>query len=75
MITIAIIEDNAQYRTTISIIMQLDERMKLIHKLKDAQEIIPYFEIDKPEVVLMDIDLPVKSGIQAVWEIKKRWPE
>jgi DNA-binding NarL/FixJ family response regulator len=36
---------------------------------------IPLFEVDKPDVVLMDIDLPVKSGIQAVWEIKKHWPE
>ena len=75
MISIAIIEDNPQYRTTISIILQLNENLKLIHKLEDAETMIAHFEADKPEVVLMDIDLPKKSGIQAVWEIKKRWPE
>ncbi len=75
MINIAIIEDNPQYRTTISIILQLNENIKLIHKLEDAEYMIPLFEVDKPDVVLMDIDLPVKSGIQAVWEIKKHWPE
>ena len=75
MINIAIIEDNPQYRTTISIILQLNENLKLIHKLEDAEFVIPLFEVDKPDVVLMDIDLPVKSGIQAVWEIKKHWPE
>jgi DNA-binding NarL/FixJ family response regulator len=75
MIHIAIIEDNPQYRTTLSIILQLNENLKLIHRLEDAETVMAHFEIEKPDVVLMDIDLPVKSGIQAVWEIKKQWPE
>jgi DNA-binding NarL/FixJ family response regulator len=44
----------------------LNENLKLIHKLEDADLIIPHFEVNKPDVVLMDIDLPIKSGIQAV---------
>ncbi|WP_033411358.1 response regulator transcription factor [Segetibacter koreensis] len=75
MIKVAVIEDNPQYRTTISIILQLNENLKLIHKLEGASEMVPLFEVDKPDVVLMDIDLPVKNGIQATWEIKKIWPE
>jgi DNA-binding NarL/FixJ family response regulator len=75
MIKVAVIEDNPQYRTTIAIILQLNERLKLIHKLEDAKDVIPLFDSEKPDVVLMDIDLPGKSGIQAVWEIKRKWPE
>lgn len=75
MITVAIIEDNPQYRTTLSIILQLNENLKLIHKLEDAETVMAHFELEKPDVVLMDIDLPIKNGIQAVWEIKKQWPE
>ena len=75
MINVAIIEDNAQYRTTLSIILQLNENLKLIHKLESAVGMIPLFEVSEPDVVLMDIDLPVKNGIQATWEIKKIWPE
>jgi DNA-binding NarL/FixJ family response regulator len=75
MITVAIIEDNFQYRTTISIILQLNEKLKLIHKLEDCEEMIALFESQKPDVILMDIDLPGMNGITAVWEIKKRWPE
>lgn len=75
MISIAVIEDNPQYRTTLAIILQLNENLKLIHKLEDAETVMAHFEVEKPDVVLMDIDLPGKSGIQAVWEIKKRWPE
>jgi DNA-binding NarL/FixJ family response regulator len=75
MINVAIIEDNYQYRTAISIILQLNENLKLIHKMEDCNEMIFLFESQKPDVVLMDIDLPGMNGITAVWEIKKRWPE
>jgi hypothetical protein len=40
MLNIAIIEDNAQYRTAISIIMQLNENFRLIHKLESCTEMI-----------------------------------
>ncbi len=63
MINVATIEDNPQYRTTISIILQLNENLKRVHKLEHAQEMIPLFEVNRPNVVLMDIDLPVKNGI------------
>ncbi|MGZ8504916.1 MAG: response regulator [Flavitalea sp.] len=75
MLNIAIIEDNAQYRTAISIIMQLNENFRLIHKLENCDEMISRFEFEKPDVVLMDIEMPGINGIQAVWEIKKHFPE
>ncbi|MEO6720847.1 MAG: response regulator transcription factor [Ferruginibacter sp.] len=75
MLNIAIMEDNAQYRTTLSIIMQLNENFRLIHKLESCDEMIRRFEVEKPDVVLMDIDMPGISGIQGVWEIKKYLPE
>jgi DNA-binding NarL/FixJ family response regulator len=75
MLNIAIIEDNPQYRTTISIILQLNENFRLILKLENCDEMIGRFEVEKPDVVLMDIDMPGMNGIQAVWEIKKHFPE
>ncbi len=75
MLNIAIIEDNPQYRTAISIIMQLNENMRLIHKLENCDEMIERFDTDKPDVVLMDIDMPGMNGIEAVWKLKKHWPE
>ena len=75
MLNIAIIEDNPQYRTTLSIILQLNENFRLIHKLDNCDEMTRRFEAEKPDVVLMDIDLPGMDGIRAVWEIRKHFPE
>jgi DNA-binding NarL/FixJ family response regulator len=75
MLNIAIIEDNPQYRTALSIILQLNENFHLLHKLENCDEMMGRFEIDKPDVVLMDIDLQGMNGIEAVWVLKKNWPE
>lgn len=75
MINVAIIEDNAQYRTTLSIILQLNEEIKLIYKLESCENMIPLFEVNTPDVVIMDIDMPGKSGIEGAWEIKKYFPD
>ena len=75
MLNIAIIEDNPQYRTTLSIILQLNEKLRLIHKLDNCDEMIVSFEGASPDVVMMDINLPGMSGIQAVWEIRKHFPQ
>lgn len=75
MIKVAVIEDNPQYRTTLSIILQLNEDFKIIHKLDSCKDMIGLFEFEQPDVVLMDIDMPGINGIQGVWEIKERWPQ
>lgn len=75
MVRIAIIEDNPQYRQTLSIILQLDESFKLIHKLANCNDMMKLFAEEKPDVVIMDIDLPGTSGIEGVWELKQRWPD
>ena len=75
MLNIAIIEDNPAYRTTVSIILQLNENFRLIHKLENCDEMIELFRLERPGVVLMDIDMPGMNGIQAVWEIRKQFTE
>lgn len=74
MINVAIIEDNAQYRQTLSIIMQLNEQLRLVHKMGSCAEMELAFQIQLPDVVLMDIDLPGISGIEGVKRIRTQWP-
>lgn len=75
MLNIAIIEDNEQYRKAITTIIGLNEKFRLAHALENCMEMIESFKGKQPDVVLMDINMPGISGIAAVWEIKKHFPE
>jgi DNA-binding NarL/FixJ family response regulator len=75
MLKLAIIEDNVEYRNTLSKILQRNEEIQIIFEWGDCKEMIPRFEVDLPDVVIMDIDLPGISGIEGVWLLKQKWPE
>lgn len=75
MIRLAIVEDNSDYRSTLSKILQRNTEIQVIHELGSCTEMIPHFENDLPDVVIMDIDLPVISGIEGVWQLKQKWPD
>jgi DNA-binding NarL/FixJ family response regulator len=75
MIKIALIEDNVQYRETFVKVMQRSKDIVVIHQLNDCGEMTPYFEVDTPDLVVMDIDLPGISGIEGVWQLRQRWPD
>jgi len=75
MLRLAIIEDNEEYRNTLSKILQRNEEIQMIFEAGDCKEMIPRFEVDLPSVVIMDIDLPGISGIEGVWHLKQKWPD
>jgi len=75
MVSLAIIEDNADYRSTLSKILQRNKDILILHQLPGCEEMIPRFEVDLPELVIMDIDLPGISGIEGVWQLRQHWPE
>lgn len=74
MVRLAIIEDNTEYRSTLIKILQRNKEIQVIHEMADCEEMIPYFEVDLPDLVIMDIDLPGISGIEGVWLLQQHWP-
>ena len=75
MVRIALIEDNLEYRTTLSKILQRHKEISVVHELAGCDEMIPRFEVDLPDLVIMDIDLPGITGIEGVWQLRQHWPE
>lgn len=75
MVRLALIEDNTDYRTALSKILQRNKEISIIHELPDCSEMIPRFEVELPDLVIMDIDMPGISGIEGVWQLRRQWPE
>ena len=75
MIRIAIVEDQARYRELLRLIISGADQMEIVFEKEHCRNIIDDIVQAIPDVLIMDIDLPGKSGIEAVVEIKAVFPE
>jgi len=71
---IAIFEDNLQFRDSLEFIIVSTDDMELCGVFEDTHRLSQRMEAIKPDVVLMDINIPGKNGIEAVKEIKEHFP-
>jgi DNA-binding NarL/FixJ family response regulator len=70
MISICIIEDIPDIREGLQTIIESDERFHLQQCFTNAEDAIMQLPVLQPNVVLTDINLPGKSGIDCVQEMK-----
>ncbi|WP_298119160.1 response regulator transcription factor [Flavobacterium sp.] len=71
MITICIIEDIIDIQKGLKAIIENDNRFKLLNCFDNAEDAIELIPSLQPNVVITDINLPNKSGIDCVHEIKQ----
>jgi DNA-binding NarL/FixJ family response regulator len=75
MIKTAIVEDQSRYRELLRLILTGADNIQVIFEREHCRNIIDDVVKDMPDVLIMDIDLPGKSGIDAVTELKAVFPE
>ncbi len=74
-ITVSIVEDNEQLRTTLARVIGRAEGFKCVSHYGSAEAALQGLPKDKPEVVLMDINLPGMNGVECVRQLKQLAPE
>jgi RNA polymerase sigma factor (sigma-70 family) len=74
-ITVSIVEDNEQLRGTLSRMINRAEGFRCMSQYGDAESALESLPKEKPEVVLMDINLPKMNGVECVRKLKQVAPE
>jgi DNA-binding NarL/FixJ family response regulator len=72
---IAIFEDNQKFRESLEFVIVTSPDMELCGSFEDTNRLKQKIDAMRPDVVLMDINIPGKNGIEAVKEIKDHFPE
>ena len=74
-IRVAIFEDNKNLRDSLFQLIDGSPGFKCVGAFPNCNELYNDIRQSKPDVVLMDIEMPGISGIEAVWLIKENYPE
>lgn len=75
MIKVAIYEDNDALRESLGLVISNAEEFKLLGQYPHANDILEHCKIEKPDVILMDVEMPGISGIAATAMLKKEFPD
>lgn len=73
-IKVAIYEDNDALRESLSFLVRGSGLLRFAGAYPDCRRILENCDIEQPDVILMDIDMPYLSGIDATRLVKDRYP-
>ena len=74
MIKVAIFEDNSSLRDGMFHLIDGTEGYQCVGAYANCDRIIRHLEETKPDVIVMDIEMPGMSGIEAVKLVKENFP-
>jgi DNA-binding NarL/FixJ family response regulator len=74
-ITVSIVEDNDQLRSTLARVIGRAEGFQCLSHYANAEDALKNLPDVKPEVVLMDINLPGMNGVECVRQLKQLLPQ
>lgn len=70
-LTVLLFEDNQLLRESISGMISLKEELQLVGAYENVLTVKDKVEVHKPDLILMDIDMPGMTGIEAVKGIRQ----
>lgn len=74
-IKIAIADDYKIYRDGLKVGLSADENLDVIMEADNGEELLQALEKHNPDVILMDLKMPLMDGMEATKIVRKKYPE
>jgi two-component system invasion response regulator UvrY len=74
MIRILLADDHPVVRSGVRAILESDPRLQVVSEAASGEEAIDRARTCKPQVVLLDVSMPGRGGIETAQEIKRQHP-
>ncbi len=74
MIRILAVDDHALLRKGLAAVVNAEPDMKLVAEASNGEEAVEKFRIHRPDVTLMDLQMPGLNGIEATTRILSEFP-
>jgi DNA-binding NarL/FixJ family response regulator len=73
-IRIILVDNRASNRRGLKALLAFEPRIQIVGEAADGTEALQLIGKDQPDLVLMDIHMPVMDGLIATQKIKSSWP-
>lgn len=73
-IRIVLADDQALFLEGLRTLLSLDESLEILAECGDGRQAVAASRVSKPDVVLMDLNMPVMDGVAATRAIKQEMP-
>ena len=75
LIRIVLADDHAVVREGTRVLLEREPDLTVVGEAANGDEAIEQVGRLRPDVAILDIAMPLRNGIQATREIKRRWPQ
>lgn len=71
-INLLLVDDHSIVREGLKQLLELDDELNVIGEAGNGQECLEKIQMLNPDLVLLDLDMPVMDGIQVLEELRKK---
>jgi CheY-like chemotaxis protein len=69
---VVVVDDNAQLRQLLSTLLQTDARFEVVGEAADGLEALRAIDEHDPELMLLDLSMPVMDGMEVLEQLAQR---
>src|ERR1700722_6784572 len=73
-ISVLLAEDQAKFRKSLRLLVELDGDIEVVGEAKNGREAVQLTSSLHPDVIVMDITMPLLNGLQATEQIIAKFP-
>lgn len=74
-IKIAIADDYKIFREGLKVGLSSDENLEVMMEVDNGEELMKELETTSPDIILMDLKMPIMDGMEATKAVRKKYPK